>query len=216
VRKLLPALFATAAAWTASAWASLRIPERVPVHWNLRGEVDGWGSPAIVLWLIPALMLADLFLFWAIPKIDPRRASWDRHDSAYWTIVTGLNVFMLAVHLAVLGASLGWTTRTGQWIPVAVGLLGAFIGNVLTRIRPNFFVGYRTPWALSSDENWRRTHRVAGPSFVVGGLALALSGAIGFPFLAAGAVCFLAATIYPAVYSWRLWKGEQAAGVAGQ
>jgi len=101
VRKLIPAALATLTAWLVSIWASFRIPERVPIHWNLRGEVDGWGSPGMALWLLPALMLADLFLFRAIPKIDPRRASWDQHDSAYWTIVSGLNVFMLAVHLAV-------------------------------------------------------------------------------------------------------------------
>lgn len=209
MRKLTPAAFATLTAWLVSIWASFRIPERVPVHWNLRGEVDGWGSPGTALWLLPALMLADLLLFWAIPKVDPRRASWDRHGSAYWTIVTGLNVFMLAVHLAVLGASLGWTSRTGQWIPIGVGLLTAFIGNVLTRIRPNFFVGYRTPWALSSDENWRKTHRLAGPLFVVGGLALALAGALGGAFMVPGVIILLAATLVPFVYSYRLWRAEQ-------
>ena len=212
MRKLTPSALATLAAWLVSIWASFRISGRVPIHWNLRGEVDGWGSPGTALWLLPALMLADLFLFWAIPKIDPRRASWDRHSSAYWTIVTGLNVFMLAVHLAILGASLGWTTRTGQWIPVGVGLITAFIGNVLTRIRPNFFVGYRTPWALSSDENWRKTHRLAGPLFVVGGLALALAGALGGLFLVPGIATLLVATLVPLVYSYRLWKAEQ--GVA--
>ncbi len=207
---MIPASLATLAACLFSIWASSRIPDRVAIHWNLRGEVDGWGSPAMALWLMPAIMLGDLFLFWAIPRIDPRRASWDQHDSAYWTIVTGLNVFMVAIHVAVLGASLGWTSRTGQWIPVGVGLLAAFIGNVLTRIRPNFFVGYRTPWALSSDENWRKTHRVAGPAFVAGGLTLALGGALGHPFLIAGIVLFFIATLYPFVYSYRLWKAEQA------
>lgn len=209
MRKMIPASLATAAAWLFSIWASSRIPERVPIHWNLHGEVDGWGSPAMALWLVPAIMLGDLLLFWAIPKIDPRRASWDQHDSAYWTIVTGLNVFMVAVHVAVLGASLGWTSRTGEWIPIGVGLLMAFIGNVLTRIRPNFFVGFRTPWALSSDENWRKTHRVAGPVFVAGGLALALGGALGGPFLIPAIVLVFAAVLYPFVYSYRLWKAEQ-------
>ena len=211
MQRMIPAFVATAAAWLFSIWASFRLPERVPIHWNLRGEVDGWGSPAIALWLMPAIMLGDLLLFWAIPKIDPRRASWDQHDSAYWTIVSGLNVFMLAVHVGVLGAGLGWTSRTGQWIPVGVGLLIAFIGNVLTRIRPNFFVGYRTPWSLSSDENWRKTHRLAGPLFIAGGLALAFGGALGGAFLIPGMVALFVATLYPFIYSYRLWRAEQAA-----
>jgi uncharacterized membrane protein len=207
---MLVSFLATASAWGFSIWAAGRLPARVAIHFDVHGRPDGWSSPGTALWLIPAIMVAGLALFWAIPKIDPRRASWDQHDSTYWTIVNGLTVFLLAVHVLVLGVSLGWTDLSGAWVPVGVGLLLAFIGNVLGRVRPNFFVGIRTPWTLSSDENWRRTHRVGGPAFVLGGLALAAAGLAGGAWLFVGIGALLVATVVPIVYSYVLWRQEQA------
>lgn len=209
MRKLMPAWIVVAAAFGLSLWAKGRMPGRVPTHWNIQGQPDAWGPPGMNLWLTPLMLAVLLLLFWAIPKIDPRRASWAQHESTYWTIVNGIAVFMLAMHVAIVGAGLGWTTHTGRWIPVLAGLLFAFLGNLMTRIRPNFFVGIRTPWTLTSDENWRKTHRMGGPLLMLGGLALVVGGLLGGAWFGVSFAILLVLSLAPIVYSYRLWKREQ-------
>ena len=211
MKKIFVSLVATAGAWVFSLWAAGRLPARVAVHFDLHGRPDGWGSPAVALWLLPAIMVADLALFWAIPRIDPRRASWDQHGSAYWAIVNSVTVFLLVIHVLVVGGGLGWPVRPGAFAPVGVGLLIAFVGGLLARVRPNFFVGIRTPWTLSSDENWRQTHRLGAPLLVLGGLALAASGVAGGRWIFLGILALGAVVVFLIAYTYWLWRQEQAA-----
>jgi uncharacterized membrane protein len=95
-------------------------------------------------------------------------------------------------------------------MPLGVGLLFVFLGNYLTRVEPNWFIGIRTPWTLSSDSVWRRTHRTGGWLMVIGGLVLAASAFVPrSAFLVLFVVTIVIVAVIPIVQSYVLWKREQ-------
>ena len=194
-----------------SAWAYGRLPERIPTHWNIQGQPDGWSSRLFGATLMPAMTLAMVLLFLALPRIDPLRRNYALHGGTYWTIANSVFLLLFGVHVATLGWSLGWRVRIEQWIPFGVGVLFIVIGNVMSRMRPNWFVGIRTPWTLSSETVWRKTHRLGGYTFVVCGFLIAAAGLVrepwAVPVLVAASV---AAAVTPVVYSYVVWRREQA------
>lgn len=200
-----------------SIWAFPHLPERVPTHWNIHGQVDGWSSPLAAAAILPGVMLLLGMLFSVIPRIDPRRESYQLHGGTYWTLVNAVLGFMAAVHVMVLGKAVGWNLDVAQVVAVAVGALFVLMGNLMTRIRPNWFIGIRTPWTLSSDTVWRKTHRMGGVTFVLAGLVLMLAGVVGNGSMRIlGIACIIVASLVPVVYSWFIWKKEQEAPISGR
>jgi uncharacterized membrane protein len=203
-----------AAMWIFALAVYPRLPDRIPTHWNLHGVADGWGGRGSAF-LFPAIGTGIALLMLVLPRIDPRRANWEKFRDEVWLIVTVLLLFNAWVEVVALGAALGWRLNTSAAVLAGVGALLAVIGNYLPRIRSNWFMGIRTPWTLSSEQVWRDTHRVAGRTFVAGGVGMVLAGFI--PGTLAQAVSIAAvviAPLIPIVYSYRAWRRE-AAGRAG-
>ncbi|MBC7105772.1 MAG: SdpI family protein, partial [Firmicutes bacterium] len=172
VLKDWPALAVLAAMLVAGVVLYPHLPDLVPAHWNIRGEVDNyfsrfWGAFALPF-LATGIYLAMLYT----PYIDPRRHNYARFEGAYRAVRVGLVLFLGLLQGVILvvavGGSPGLVPRV---VPAAVGLLIVVIGNYLPQARFNYFFGVRTPWTLASEEVWRRTHRFSGPAFVLGGLA---------------------------------------------
>lgn len=198
---LLAAMFALAAI----VWPSA--PEQVPIHWNLRGQVDGYGSKTVGLLLLPVVALAIYLLLRFLPRIDPRRTNYAAFSGAY-------AVVRFAV-LAILAVIYGLTVLSIKGIPVdfnsaitlAMGALFLVIGAVLPRVRPNWFVGIRTPWTLSSDAVWTRTHRLGGWTFIALGLiGIALAIVQPSVALATTLALLLVAAVALMVYSYVVWR----------
>jgi uncharacterized membrane protein len=193
-----------------SVWAYPRLPETVVTHWNLRGVADGYSSRVWAVALMPIVMLAMTGLFSVLPKMDPRRENYAKFLDSYWLIANAILVFIGVAHVLILANGLGYTVQVDRLLPLGVGLLFAFLGNYLTRIEPNWFIGIRTPWTLSSDAVWRKTHRTGGWLFVIGGIVIA-AGA----FAPRGAfvplfVCTMVVVVLiPVVQSFVLWKREK-------
>ena len=203
-----------AAMWAFALAVYPRLPDRIPTHWNLRGEADGWGGPGAAF-LFPAIGTGTWLLMMVLPRIDPRRANWEKFRDEVRLLVGVLVLFFAWIEAVALGAALGWKLDTGRAVMGGVGVLLAVIGNYLPRIRSNWFMGIRTPWTLSSESVWRDTHRVGGRAFVAGGLAMVLAGFI--PGILAQLLAIAAAmvaTLIPVVYSYLAWRRE-AAGRAG-
>lgn len=215
MRKLGPALIATAAALALSVWALPHLPDRMPVHWGLSGQPDGWSSTLVGALLLPGIMVLLTGIFAVLPGMDPLRKNYDFHGSVYYLLVNVVVCFMLVIHGMVLGAALGWNVRMGAVIPVLVGALFVFIGRLMPRMRPNWFMGIRTPWTLSSPEVWRKTHLVGATSFTVAGVAIMLIGLAGWPSVGAKGLLIAAilAGLWPVVYSYLEWRRER--GSAG-
>ena len=156
-----------------SLWASPRLPETVPSHWNAAGQVDGYSGREQALFLLPAMTLGIGLLLIFLPKIDPLRANVERFRGTYHWAIIGFSVFFIYLHVLTLLAGLGLNINMTYWMIPAMGLLFFGLGFMIERAQPNWFIGIRTPWTLSSPTVWQKTHRVGGLAFKVsGGLVL--------------------------------------------
>jgi uncharacterized membrane protein len=203
-----PAVIGGMLVFTALVYGEL--PERIPTHWNLSGEVDGWSGRLWGSLLAPVIAAALWLLLPVLRRVDPRRRNYDRFDPTFWLILNVIVVFMGAMHVLTLGMALGWAIDMTRAILVLVGLLFAGLGNYLPRLRSNWWMGIRTPWTLESETVWRATHRLAGFTFVIGGL-IAVAAALLPTKLAFGVsmVAMMSAALVPAAYSYVLYRRER-------
>jgi uncharacterized membrane protein len=194
----------------ASIWAYPQLPAVVTTHWSLNGTPDGYSGRFWAVAAIPLVILAMTGIFNVLPKVDPRRENYAKFISSYWLIANAVVVFLLVAHGLVIAYGLGYTVKIDRLMPLGVGLLFVFLGNYLTRVEPNWFVGIRTPWTLSSDTVWRKTHRTGGWLMVIGGLALAAGSLLPRPaFMVLFVVTAVTVGVIPLVQSYVLWKREQ-------
>jgi len=193
-----------------SVWAYGRLPETVATHWNLQGTPDGFSSRIWAVVLMPLVTVGLTSLFNVLPRVDPRRENYAKFLDSYWLIANAILVFTGVVHGLILANGLGYTVQVDRLLPVGVGLLFVFLGNYLTRVEPNWFIGVRTPWTLSSDTVWRKVHRTAGWLFVIAGIVIA-AGAFAprSAFMPLFVVTIVAAAGIPVAQSYVLWKREQ-------
>ena len=196
-------------------WALPRLPERVPVHWNLAGEADGFGPAWQNALLLPALALGLWALLLLLPLADPLRRNYPRFLVTLKLFRWLVPLLAVAFHVVVLLGSLGTPVDSGRGVSAVMAVFFVVLGNSMGKLRHNWFIGIRTPWTLASEEVWNRTHRLAAPIWVTGGL-VQLVGA----FLpgTAGAALFatsLAAMILaPIGYSFVLFRKLSSAGSA--
>ena len=210
MRKWYPMLLIAIAVAVSLAVYS-QLPDRVPTHWNARGEVDGWSSRAFGAFLIPVIMILMAVLTPLVPKLDPRRSNYAKFETTYWFTINLVLTFMLGVHFMTLAITLGADIPVERVIPFGVGALFAIIGNVMPRTRSNWSFGIRTPWTLSSDRVWERTHRIGGYLMVAGGV-IVMAAALAAPphLIALITICsILGATAGAFIYSYAVWREEQ-------
>ena len=203
-------VFALTMAMAAYAWLRLPPGGQVPIHWNAAGEIDGYANKTIGLLLVPSMTRAVPALLAVIPRIDPRGDNILRSWEAYRIIWIGMLAMMLVIQaITVLGA-FGRAVDGGFLIPAGVGVLFVLLGNSMGKIRPNYMFGVRTPWTLTSELSWNKTHRLAGWLFVGLGLFMIAGSAFGTGEfwvwgMLAGLVLML---VVLAWYSYVVWKND--------
>ena len=191
-------------------WAEL--PDRVPIHFNYKGEADDWGSKNFLAGLILFITVGINLLMLAIPVIDPKDKI-VHMGSKYHQLR-----FMLAIFMAALSVFIVYSAKTGSlensnFVNLLVGLLFVSFGNYFQAIKPNYFIGIRTPWTLESETVWRKTHRLSGRLWIIGGILMCLTALLQDPtfrhmsFL--GVVALL--VLIPVVYSFLLSHRERQA-----
>lgn len=188
-----------------------RLPDPMAVHWSAAGRPDGWMPRRFAAFFGPVFLLVIWQVLHLARRADPRQANDDRFDDAYETIVAAVLLLLLATHVITIAVALGVRVPVGRLVPLLVGALFVVTGNVMPRLRSNGWFGVRTPWTLSSDRVWARTHRLAGFCMAGAGLvmilaALALPPTMGGPVVLGAAV---AAVFAPALYSYLTWRREQ-------
>lgn len=163
------------AAWGLVIWYWPQLPDPMPTHWGANGQPDGW-MPKVWGALVGPLAATFTYLIMTLsPYIDPRSRNWAAFADLYPVLKTSVSALMLFVtYLALSAAASADQVLPASRLMVGVGLLFVILGNYLPKVRSNFFVGIRTPWTLSSDEVWVRTHRFAGKLMVALGLILML------------------------------------------
>ena len=182
-----------------------RLPAQIPMHWNIAGEVNGYGSRFEGAFALPLLNVAILLLLVWLPAIDPRRKSYAQFKRFYRLFQWVMVIFLLGMQGLILAWALGYRLSVALYVKLALGFLFMVLGNYLGEVRPNWFMGIRTPWTLENEEVWVKTHHLAGPlMFGVGVLFLVLAfinHVFAFWLIIAGV---MAAALVPVVYSYWL------------
>lgn len=216
MRKWLPLLaIAVAFAFTAAVYG--RLPEELPVHWNIRGEPDRWAGRLHGALLLPVLALGLWVLLSVLPRLDPRKANYAKFSGTYDLIVTSLVVVAAGIHVAVLGSAIGWPVPIERVVPALVGGLFIVLGNALPRARSNWWFGIRTPWTLSNERVWERTHRVGGYLMVGVGCLLLVAAIVPGPhtaIIATGGLAVMA--VVSVAYSYIAWRQETSGAASGR
>jgi len=183
------------------------VPERIPTHWNLEGEPDGYSGKLFGLLFPPALTCGLYLLLLFLPRLDPGYRNYQNFAGTYLAIRVSLVCFMLAVYGVTVLAALGRPVDVTAAICVAVGVLFAILGNFMGKIRPNWFAGVRTPWTLSSKTSWDKTHRQAGWLFIAMGILIVVSGFAqnGWMFTLTGVVV-VGGIVWLVVYSYLVYR----------
>jgi uncharacterized membrane protein len=209
MRKWIPLLI-IAVAVIVSAVVYPRLPESFPTHWDMSGQPNGWSGRLLGAWMLPILMVVIWAFLRVLPAIDPRGSNYAKFGGAFEAIIVSIMLFLLGLHIIILRGALGYPMAIQRVVPVGVGVFLAVIGNLLPRARPNWFVGIRTPWTLSSDRVWEKTHRFGGHVFVVGGLLIVLAALLTAQW--AQIVLVIVTVVCTAtvlIYSYVEWKREQ-------
>jgi len=192
------------------AWPQIPAGQLVPIHWNINGEPDRYGSKFIGLFLLPLITAGTVLLFTIIPYIDPRRANIVQSRKAYFVTWGGTMLFLLVIHLAGTLNTLGQAIDIIVITSISVGILLVVIGNYMGKIRSNYMFGIRTPWTIDSELAWNKTHRLGGKLFMFIGLltilsAVFLGDATPVIVMLGGLITI---TLILIVYSYLVWKND--------
>ncbi len=209
------AIVLTACAWGASALAYPNLPESIPTHWNVHGEVDGRGGRWTVF-LMPAVTTGLLIFFAFLPALSPKSFEVDSFRPTYlyvMAVTVGLLVYVQAIILMAIFQEVGGVTWLDTGRALTAGLLAFFglIGGAMGKVRKNFYIRIRVPWTLASDRVWDDTHRLAAWVMVVGAVVGLAAVALGAPIPVAFGV-LLATVLVPVVYSFLHYKALERRG----
>ena len=179
-----------------------QLPEQMPTHWNAVGEVDGWSSKAFAVFGLPLIMVAAQWLCMLGTAADPKKNNHSEKvlHMVLW-IVPALSVVLHAVTYAT---ALGHAVPMEVVMPILIGLMFTIIGNYMPKCKQNYTIGIKIPWTLDNEENWNKTHRLAGFVWVICGVAIMLTGFLGSFWIFLPIALIM--VIVPIVYSYLLHK----------
>lgn len=164
-QRMLLAVGFVVLAGLASLLAAPALPERVVSHWNAAGEPDATMAKAVALALLPAVAAGLLVLFLLLPRIDPLGENVAEFRGYYDWFVVLLSAYLLLLHVGTIAYNLGYRFDVTAFVLLGVAVLFYYVGILLAHARRNWFLGIRTPWTLSSDEVWDRTHALGSRLF---------------------------------------------------
>jgi uncharacterized membrane protein len=184
-----------------------RLPEQFPMHFNAAGEVDGWSSRAFGVFGMPLILVAFHWLCTlGSLKTDPKAENLE--GKVFSLVLWIVPVISIVMHALVYCTALGLNMKVQIIVPLLIGLLMVIIGNWLPKCKPSWTLGIKLPWTLADENNWNRTHRFAGPVWVVCGMVIMLCALIGGAFLWVLPAMFVVMIAAPTLYSFLLFKGK--------
>jgi len=191
-----------------SIWSSL--PERIPVHFGLDGTPDKYGQRDEIFFIPATCTLVSVLVYLLLTniyKIDPKRRA-QKQPEIFLKIAMVVVVFISCMSIIILNWTASQHTIGMNLVLAMMGLLLAYVGNVMHSIKPNYFAGFRLPWTLESEENWKATHLLGSKIWFAGGILIAILSLFIKPmvmfFIMIGIV--LVMVIIPTVYSYRLFS----------
>jgi len=207
----------TVLAWAVSAWFYPSLPQRIPTHWNIHGQVDGYGDKFWAVFLMPLFTVGMLALFAFLPALSPKQFEVDTFRSTYLFIMVATVALFAYIQTIILLATWQEVAGGSKWIDIGRALVGgifvffALMGNVMGKVRKNFYIGIRVPWTLASDRVWNDTHRLAAWLMVAGGVVGLIVVLAGLPLPLAFGVLGVS-VIVPVAYSFFHYKALERRG----
>ena len=185
-----------------------QMPDKMASHWNIDGQVDSYMSKFWGVFLMPIISVGLLFVFMLIPKIDPLKENIEKFRKYFDKFIILIILYLSYIHFLSIVWNLGARFDIGQFIMPAMGILFYYIGVLIQNSKRNWSIGIRTPWTLSSEKVWDKTHKIAGKLFKVAGI-IAFLGI----FFSRNAIFFVIVPViliivYTFIYSYFEYKKE--------
>jgi len=190
------------------------MPDAVASHWNAAGDLNGTMPKFWGLILIPLLMYGFCALLVVLPRIDPLRNNYQKFQDYYEGFILVFAAFLFFIQLQIILWGLGIHIGPNLIMPLMIGILFIYIGFLIGHAEPNWFVGIRTPWTLSSDSVWKKTHQRGATLFKLAGVVSMigiLAGIYAWLFIL---IPVIAVALYTVVYSYIEFRKEQTTGIA--
>lgn len=190
-----------------SAIAFPKLPEQIAVHFNVQGNADGFGSPLMVF-MFPAIILLITVIGEFTKHVDPKASNYSVFSKHYYLFFLVINVFMLLVQLYVITYALELITfNVSNIITILVGVMFIIVGNLMPKIKQNYFMGIKTPWALADEQVWYATHRFGGKLWFILGIFMCICGFLpSYIVFSAILISALIAAFAPIIYSYIIYK----------
>ena len=182
-----------------------KLPEQVPTHWNAAGEVDGWSSRAFAVFGLPCVLFAIHWICLLVTSADPKKQNIQGKplNIVFW-ICPGVSLLVAAL---TYGTALGAEFKVDKILPIVMGILFVTLGIYLPKCKQNYTVGIKLPWTLNDEENWNKTHKLAGKVWLVGGVAFFFLIFVPASFMTIAVLLIaLVITTIPVVYSYLLYS----------
>ncbi|MBQ3523379.1 MAG: SdpI family protein [Clostridia bacterium] len=179
-----------------------KLPDQVPVHWNINGEVDGFATKAQAVFLMPLVLVAFQWICVLGTSLDPKKQN--INDKMVTLVLWIIPIISLLCNSMVYATALGNKVNVEIIMPLFMGALFVVIGNYLPKCKQSYTVGIKLPWTLDNEENWNKTHRLAGFLWVIGGVIIMATAFLGAFWLFF--VVLIPMVIIPFVYSYLLYK----------
>ena len=186
------------------------LPLTVPMHFGFEGKADRFGSKDELIWLFAVLSIVSIgiyFLIKYLPKIDPKKTA-GYSAGTFKKLSFSLVVFFSALQLFIINSAITGSFTISKFMLPLMGLFFSYLGNLMHSVKPNYFFGIRTPWALEDENTWRATHQLASKLWLAGGIIITITTLL-FPYKT-GFILFmcivLLITLIPVVYSYRYYK----------
>ncbi len=192
-----------------SIYFSPKLPDKIAAHWNYKGEVDGNLAKSWGIFLMPAFLFVLFLLFVFIPRLDPLKANVEKFRKYFDGFIILFFVFMLVIHLQTILWTLGIKIKPNILFPIALGILFYYIGIMLNHAQRNWFIGIKTPWTLSSDLVWEKTHKLGAKLFKIGGIIAVCGVFFQNSALIIVLASVFASVIYLTIYSFLEYKKEK-------
>ncbi|MDI3092431.1 SdpI family protein [Priestia megaterium] len=196
---------------TLVAWliALPHLPATMPIHWGANGEADGFATKINAMILTVGIMVLIYFIIAFVPRIDPRKENYKYFSKTYNILLNAVLLLFFFVNMSTILQGLGYNVPMSYIAPIMAGLVFIIIGNYLQRVRSNYFMGIRTPWTLSNETVWKKTHRLSGKLFFIGGLLILISAFLpdGYKSVIMWGSIVLCVAI-PYLYSYLAYKKE--------
>lgn len=176
-RKELPIIGIVLMPFVYLAFIWNKLPEKVPTHWNYKGEVDHWGDKFSLIGLLFMLPVLVYVLLLVVPKIDPKKRI-ALMGGKYYQLKFSLVLCMSLLALYIIFITKNESFSSPNLSYILIGVLFMVLGNYFKVIQPNYFIGIRTPWTLENMDVWKLTHALAGKLWFIGGLLIVLGGLI--------------------------------------